>query len=85
MLKKGHEREIRRKTVCHRCGEVGGATNYVSGVRFNEQTNIQHQKRPIYTKLTNICTTSSHADPQMLGNLNVRVPRAQRAFVRDGP
>ena len=40
--------------VCHRCGEVGGATNYVSGVRFNKETNIQHQKRPIYTKLTNI-------------------------------
>ena len=35
--------------------------------------------------LTNICTTSSPADPQMRVNLNVRVPRAQGAFVRDGP
>ena len=70
--------------VCHRCRKEGGVTNYVSGVRFNEETNIQHQKRPIYTKLTNICTTSSHADPQMRGNLNVRVPRAQGAFARDG-
>ena len=34
--------------------------------------------------LTNICTTSSYADPQMRGSLNVRVPRAQGAFVRDG-
>ena len=34
--------------------------------------------------LTNICTTSSPADPQMRGSLNVRVLRAQRAFVRDG-
>ena len=49
----------------------------MSGVRFNEERNIQHEKRPVYTKLTNICTTSSHADPQMRGNLNVRVPRAQ--------
>ena len=49
----------------------------MSGLRFNEKRNKQHQKRPIYTKLTNICTTSSHADPQMRGNLNVRVLRAQ--------
>ena len=70
--------------VYHRCGKEGGATNYVSGVRFNEETNIQHQKRPIYTKLVIICTTSFHADPQMRGNLNVRVPRAQGAFVPDG-
>ena len=27
----------------------------------------------------------SLVDPQMRGNLNVRVPRAQAAFVRDGP
>ena len=39
--------------------------------------NKQHEKRPIYTKLTNICTTSSYADPQMRGSLNVRVPPAQ--------
>ena len=63
--------------VCHHCGEEGGERNYVSGLRFNEKRNKQHQKRPIYTKLTNICTTSSHADPQMRGNLNVRVLRAQ--------
>ena len=70
--------------VCHRCGKVGGATNYVSGLCFNEETNIQHQKRPFFAKLKSICTTSSHADPQMRGNLNVRVPLAQGAFVRDG-
>ena len=69
--------------MCHRCGEVGEATNYVSGVRFNEKRNRQHQNRPIYTKLTNICTSNSNADPQMRGNLNVRVPRAQGAFLRD--
>ena len=40
--------------MCHRCGEVGGATNQVSGVRFNEERNEQHENRPIYTKLTNI-------------------------------
>ena len=39
--------------------------------------NKQHGKGPIYTKLTNICTTSSYADPQMWGSLNVRVPPAQ--------
>ena len=37
--------------VCHRCGEVGAATNQVSGVQCNEERNEQHQKRPIYTKL----------------------------------
>ena len=42
------------------------------------------KKRVIYTKLTNICTTSSPADPQMHGSLNVQDPRAQGAFVRDG-
>ena len=34
--------------------------------------------------LTNICTTSSHADLQMRRSLNVRVSQAQGAFVRDG-
>ena len=29
--------------MCHRCGEVGGATNQVSGVRFNEERNKQHE------------------------------------------
>ena len=70
--------------MCHRCEEAGGATNYVSGVRFNEKRVRQYQKKPIYTKLTHICTTSSPADPQMRRSLNVRVPRAQGAFVRDG-
>ena len=37
------------------------------------------------SRLTNICTTSSPAGPQMRGNLNTRVLRAQGAFVRDGP
>ena len=37
------------------------------------------------SRLTNICITSSPADPQMRGNLNTRVPRAKGAFVRDGP
>ena len=31
-------------------------------VRFNEKSNKQHENRSIYTKLTNICTTSSPAD-----------------------
>ena len=31
-------------------------------VRFNEKSNKQHETRSIYTKLTNICTTSSPAD-----------------------
>ena len=52
---------------------------------FYEERNKQHENRPIYTKLTNICTTSSLADPQMRRNLNARVPPAQGAFVRDGP
>ena len=30
--------------------------------RFNEKSNKQHENRSIYTKLTNICTTSSPAD-----------------------
>ena len=37
------------------------------------------------SRVTNICTTSSPAGPQMRGNLNTRVLRAQGAFVRDGP
>ena len=41
--------------------------------------------KALYAKLTNICTTGSLVDPQMSGNLNVRVPRAQAAFVRDSP
>ena len=56
-----------------------------SGVRFNEERNKQHDNRPIYTRLTNICTTSSPVDPQMRGNLNAWVLLAQGAFVRDGP
>ena len=52
--------------MCHPCGEVGGATNQVSGVRFNEERNEQHENRPIYTKLTNICTTSSLTDSHLL-------------------
>ena len=56
----------------------------MSVVRFNEEINRQLQKRPIYTELKNIRTTSSLADPQMRGSLNVRVPRAQGPFVRDG-
>ena len=55
----------------------------MSVVRFNEEINRQLQKRPIYTELKNICTTSSLADPQMRGSLNVRVPRAQGPFVRE--
>ena len=53
------------------------ATNVVYAVRFNEKSNKQHENRSIYTKLTNICTTSSPADPQMCWNLSARVPRAQ--------
>ena len=37
------------------------------------------KNRSIYTKFTNICTTSSPADPQMRRNLNAR---AQGALVR---
>ena len=56
----------------------------MSVVRFNEEINRQLQKRPIYTELKNIRTTSSLADPQMRGRSNLRVPRAQGPFVRDG-
>ena len=56
----------------------------VYAVRINDERNKQHENRPIYTKLANICTTSSPADPQMRRNLNARFPRAQGAFVRDG-
>ena len=61
------------------------ATNMVYADRFNEKSNTRHENRSIYTKLTNICTTSSPADPQMRWNLNARVPRAQGApLARDG-
>ena len=78
----GKEREIRRQSVPSL--REGGWGDKLSGVRFNKERNIQHQKRPICTKLTNIYTTSSPANPQMRSNLNVRAPRAQGAFVRDG-
>ena len=55
----------------------------VYAVRSNEKSNKQHENRSIYTKLTNICTTSAPADPQMHWNLSARVPRAQGALARD--
>ena len=63
----GKEREIRRQSVPSLRGGGWGDKLGVSGVRFNEERNKQHQKRPVYTKLTNIRTTSSPADPQMRG------------------
>ena len=56
----------------------------MSGVRFNEESDKQHENRSIHTKLTNIRTKSSPADPQMRWNLNARVPRAQGALAHDG-
>ena len=80
----GGEREIRRKKCAIAVGRwVWRQTTCLVSVLTNRGIdNIK--KRPIYAKLTSICTTSSHADPQMRGNLNVRVPLAQGAFVRDG-
>ena len=55
----------------------------MSSVRFNEERNKQHAtgqfilKSQIYAQLV-------PADPQMRGNLNAQVPRAQGAIVRDG-
>ena len=46
---------------------------------------ILNQGYGLLTKLTNICTTSSHADPQMLWNLNARVSRAQGALAVTAP
>jgi len=75
------ERKLRRQSVS---SLRGGGWGDKLGVRFNEKTNKQHENRSIYTKLTNICTTSYPADPQMRWNLNARVPGAQGAPARDG-
>ena len=56
----------------------------MSGVRVNEERNKQSETGQFILN-SQICTTSSSADPQMSGNLSARVPRAQGAFVRDGP
>ena len=42
--------------------EIRRQPRYAYAVRFNEKSNKQHENRSIYTKLTNICTTSSPAD-----------------------
>ena len=78
------ERELKAPECAIAAGRWEGRQTR-SSVRFNEERNKQHENRPIYIKLTNICTTSSLADPQMRRNLNARVPPAQGAFVRDGP
>ena len=58
--------------VCHRCGEEGGRQTRCL-VSVLAKTGINNIKKGQFI-LTNICTTSSLADPQMRGSLNVRVP-----------
>ena len=77
----GKEQEIRRQSVPSLRGGVGRQPR--CPVSVLTKRNKQHEKRPIYIN-SNICTTSSPADPQMRGSLNVQVPGAQGAFVREG-
>ena len=57
-----------------------------AGVRFNEERNKQHETGQfiLNSQIYAQCM-SSPVDPQMRRNLNAQVPRAQGAFVRDGP
>ena len=55
------ERELKAPECAIAAGRWEGRQTR-SSVRFNEERNKQHENRPIYTKLTNICTTSSPAD-----------------------
>ena len=77
-------RELRRQSVPSLRGGGWGDKLGVWCVRFNEKSDKQHENRSIYTKLRNICTTSSPANPQMRWNLNAQVPRAQGALARAG-
>ena len=59
------------------------ATNTVYAICFNKERNKQH-KTGLF--ILNSQTYAQRVPPRtMRRNLNARVPRAQGAFVRDGP
>ena len=77
----GKEGKVRRQSVPSlRGGGSERQTRCLVSV-FTKRGIKRMKNRSIYTKFTNICTTSSPADPQMRRNLNAR---AQGAFVRYG-
>ena len=78
----GKEGKVRRQSVPSLRG--GGSKRQTRClVSVLTKRGIKRMKTgQIYTKFTNICTTSSPTDPQMRRNLNAR---AQGAFVRYGP